>query len=115
MGANVSNVAINCTANLYTIGGNISGLNGNRLLLQNNAGGKLVVTVNGPFTFPAALVDGSFYNVTATVLAQPGSPSQTCTVSNGSGTLAGANVVNVGDNRVGRFCQRVQRGQEPTF
>jgi len=95
MGANVSNVAITCTANLYTIGGNISGLNGNRLLLQNNAGGKLVVTANGPFTFPAALIDGSFYNVTATVLAQPGFPSQTCTVSNGSGTLAGANVTNV--------------------
>jgi len=95
MGANVSNVEVTCTANLFTIGGNISGLNGNGLLLQNNAGGNLVSTVNGPFTFPTALVEGSVYSVTATVLAQSGSPSQSCTVSNGSGTLAGANVTNV--------------------
>ncbi len=95
MGANVSNVEVTCTTNRYTIGGNISGLNGNGLLLQNNAGGIFVATVNGPFTFPTALVDGSVYNVTVFVLAQPGSPSQTCTVSNGSGTVASADVTNV--------------------
>ena len=94
-GANVSNVAITCATNQYTIGGNISGLNGNHLLLQNNAGGKFVATANGPFTFPTALVDGSSYTVTATVIPQPGSPSQICTVSDGSGTLAGAPVTNV--------------------
>ncbi|MEO7323291.1 MAG: FG-GAP repeat protein, partial [Dokdonella sp.] len=94
-GANVSNVAITCATSQYTVGGTISGLNGNHLLLQNNAGGFLVATGNGPFTFPTALADGSSYTVTAKVIAQPGAPSQTCTVSNGSGTLAGANVSNV--------------------
>ncbi len=95
MGANVSNVAVTCAANRYTIGGTVSGLNGNHLLLQNNSGGSFVATGNGPFTFPVALADGSFYTVTATLIVQPGAPSQTCTVSNGSGTLAGANVTNV--------------------
>jgi hypothetical protein len=95
MGTNVSNVQITCTTNQFTLGGNISGLNGNHLLLQNNAGGSLIAMVNGPFTFPVALVDGSFFTVTATVISQPGAPSQTCTVGNGSGTLAGANVTNI--------------------
>ena len=95
MGGNVSNVAITCSTNQYTLGGTISGLSGNHLLLQNNFGGSLVATGNGPFTFPIALVDGSFYTVTASVIAQPGSPSQACTVSNGSGTLHGANVTNI--------------------
>ena len=44
------------------------------------------------FTFPAQ-DDGTDYSVT--VLSQPSGPSQTCSVINGSGTLAGADVSNV--------------------
>ena len=46
------------------------------------------------FSFATALTDGSAYSVA--VLTQPTSPSQTCTVTNGVGTLAGSNVTNVG-------------------
>ena len=100
MGADVSNIEVTCSTNQFTIGGTISGLDGNGLLLQNNAADNLVATVNGPFTFPTALVDGSDYNVTLFVIVQPGAPSQSCTVSNGSGTLAGAEVTNVAVNCV---------------
>ena len=48
---------------------------------------------NGPFTFPTALPGGTRYAVT--VAGQPANPSQTCTVSNGSGTVGKANVTSV--------------------
>ncbi|MGY6554696.1 MAG: hypothetical protein ACXIUM_09255, partial [Wenzhouxiangella sp.] len=44
---------------------------------------------NGSFSFPA-LLDGSSYAVT--VLTQPTELSQTCSVSNGSGTVSGSDV-----------------------
>ncbi len=92
-GANVSNVAVTCTTDTFTVGGTVSGLAGSGLVLQNNGGDDLPIAADGSFTFATALPDGSNYAVT--VLTQPGTPSQTCTVSNGSGTLAGANVTNV--------------------
>ena len=48
--------------------------------------------MTNPFTFKTAAVIGAAYNVT--VLTQPTSPTQTCTVTNGSGT-ASANVGNI--------------------
>lgn len=95
--ANVSNVQVNCVANTYTISGNVSGLTGSGLVLQNNGGDNRAIAANGAFTFATALASGSY---SVTVLAQPGGPSQTCTVVNGSGTLAGANITNVQVNCV---------------
>src|SRR5881409_1999257 len=89
-GANVSNVAVSCAVNTFTVGGTISGLSGT-VVLQNNGGDNLTISVNGSFAFAAALINASPYAVT--VLAQPA--GQTCTVANGSGTVAGANVTNV--------------------
>src|SRR6266446_1162300 len=89
-GANVSSVTVSCTTNTFTVGGTISGLSGT-VVLQNNGGDNLTISVNGSFAFAAALINASPYAVT--VLAQPA--GQTCTVANGSGTLAGANVTNV--------------------
>lgn len=77
----------------YTVGGTVSGLAGTGLVLQNNGGDNLPISANGPFTFPTALGNGSPYNVT--VFTQPTGPAQTCTVTNGSGTISGANVTNV--------------------
>jgi len=93
-GSNVTNVVVTCTTDTYTIGGNVSGLAGTGLVLQNNAGDNLPIDVNGSFTFATAFDDGSDYSVT--VLTQPGSPDQTCSVSNGGGTIASADIVNVG-------------------
>jgi hypothetical protein len=91
-GANVSSVQVSCSTNTYTVGGTMTGLTGNAVL-QVNGGADLPVAANGAFTFPTALADGSLYAVT--VKTQPGSPSQTCTVGNGTGTMSGANITNV--------------------
>jgi len=74
----------------YTVGGTVSGLSGT-VVLQDNGGDNLSLSANGPFTFATALAGGTAYAVTVKT-----SPSgQTCTVSNGSGTIAAANVTNV--------------------
>jgi len=75
--------------NTYTVGGKVSGLVGT-LILQNNGGDNLTVTGNDAFTFNTALAYNKTYNVT--VLTQPS--GQTCSVSNGSGSVWG-NVLNV--------------------
>ena len=93
-GANVTNVSIACSVNVYTVGGSISGLTGSGLVLQDNAGDNLSVAAKATsFTFATAVATGGAYAVT--VLTQPTNPAQTCTVSNGSGAVAGANVTNV--------------------
>ncbi len=78
---------------IYTVGGSVSGLAGSGLVLQNNAGDDLPITADGSFTFTTPLVDGEPYAVT--VLTQPAGLSQTCDVTNGNGTLVGADVTNV--------------------
>lgn len=92
-GANITDVSVTCTTETYTIGGNISGLAGSGLVLQNNLSNDLVITGNGDFTFSNALTDGSDFAVT--VKTQPTDPSQICSLSSGSGTLTGADVTNV--------------------
>jgi trimeric autotransporter adhesin len=74
----------------YTIGGTVSGLNGS-VVLQNNGGNNLTVSANGSFTFSTALKKRATYTVA--VLTQP--VGQTCSVSNGSGTVSAANVTTV--------------------
>ncbi|WP_158287327.1 S8 family serine peptidase [Dokdonella fugitiva] len=92
-GANVTNVTVTCAATpTYTIGGNVGGLTGSGLVLSLNAGAQtLPVAANGAFTFPTGLADGAAYAVT--VGTQPA--GQTCSVANGSGTVAAANVTDV--------------------
>lgn len=77
----------------YTVGGQVSGLQGSGLVLQNNAGDDLAINANGSFTFATPLADGSSYSVT--VSSQPTNPAQACKVDNASGTVAGADVTNV--------------------
>jgi len=88
----VTSVAINCATNRYMISGTISGLVGT-VTLQNNGGDDRDITSNGTFAFGASMLSGSAYHVT--VKTQPSVPSQTCTVTNGSGTVGGANITNV--------------------
>jgi hypothetical protein len=92
--ANVTTVAVTCTAGSVnaTIGGTVSGLTGSGLVLQDNGGDSLTITANGAFTFKTAVTGSGAYAVT--VLTQPITPNQLCTVANGSGN-ATANVTNV--------------------
>jgi hypothetical protein len=77
----------------YTVGGSLSGLaSGNSVTLQNNGGDDQALTNDGNFTF-AAQDDGTGYAVAVT--SQPQDPTQYCSVSNGTGTLSGADVIDV--------------------
>jgi hypothetical protein len=76
----------------YTIGGTVLGLEGNGLVLTN-AGADAITPSIGAFTFPTALATGDDYDVV--VQTQPTSPSQVCTVQNGSGTVADSSVTAV--------------------
>jgi hypothetical protein len=93
--ANVTNVAVACTTIItpaYTISGTVSGLTASGLVLQDNGGDNLTVASGATsFTFATALPAGSTYAVT--VFTQP--TGLTCTVTNGSGTIASSNVTNV--------------------
>jgi len=82
-----------CATTTFTVGGNVSGLVGSGLVLQNKATDDLAISANGDFTFATALDDGVAYVVT--ILTQPADPIQVCSVSNGSGNLDGADIVDV--------------------
>ena len=90
-GANVDSATVTCSSSSsssttnYSIGVTATGLTGT-LVLRNNGGDDLTLTGSGSYTFSSALANGAGFNVT--VLTQPG--SQLCTISSGSGTLAGA-------------------------
>ena len=78
---------------LFNIGGSVSGLAGSGLVLQDNGVDNLSVSANGGFSFAIPLVSGGNYAVT--VKTQPANPTQVCTVSNGSGTVASSDVNSV--------------------
>jgi DNA-binding beta-propeller fold protein YncE len=108
--ANITNITVVCTVNpssggggdsgggggtpaptaTFTVSATVSGLVGTTVL-QNNGGNNLSVSANGVATFTTALSNGAAYAVT--VLTKPA--SQICTVFNGSGVIASANVTNV--------------------
>ena len=89
--ADVSNVAVSCATNpTYAVGGSVSFLSGT-VVLQDNGGDDLSVSANGPFNFATKLAGGAAYNVT--VKTNPS--GQSCSVANGSGTIAAADVTNV--------------------
>jgi 6-phosphogluconolactonase (cycloisomerase 2 family) len=82
------------TSPTYMVGGAVTGLAGAGLVLQINGGSDLAVAASGTFSFPASLATGATYSVS--VLIQPATPWQTCTVtSGGSGIVAAADVTSV--------------------
>jgi len=88
-GAAVADVAVTCAPG-FTVGGGVYGLNSVGLMLQNNGADDLDVVGHG-FEFATPLIDGSAYDVR--ISRQP--ETQDCSISNGSGTLAGADVTSV--------------------
>src|SRR5579862_5531800 len=91
--ANVTSVAVSCATSggtKYSVGGTVSGLSGT-VVLQDNGSDSLSVSANGSFTFATQLASGAAYAVTV----QTNPSGQTCTVSNGSGTVGSANVTSV--------------------
>jgi Galactose oxidase, central domain/Kelch motif len=97
--ANVTSVAVTCVLS-YTIGGTVTGVVGTGLILEDSAGTvveKLTISPangNQAFTFTQLVPTGTTYTVT--IFAQPTGPTQTCTVTPGTGSgTATANVTSV--------------------
>jgi hypothetical protein len=82
----------NTVAQLDSIGGFVAGLaSGQSVVLTNNGGDNYKASANGTFAFATQIASGGAYSVL--VLTQP--TGQTCTVTHGAGSLAGANITNV--------------------
>jgi hypothetical protein len=88
-----------CAVDPYSIGGTISGLTADGLVLANGSTGG-TITVGKPaagvttpitYTFAGPVLFGTTYGVT--VLSQP--TGQVCTVANATGTMGAANVSNI--------------------
>jgi trimeric autotransporter adhesin len=87
---NVTSVSVACSTGSFNVGGTVSGLAGSGLVLRNNGGDDLPIASNGSFTFATELASGTTFEVT--VAAPPTRPSQTCTIADASGTVAGGDV-----------------------
>ncbi len=91
-GGNVTSVVVDCVTDTFSIGGTVTNLaGGSVLVLQNNGADDLSVSADGNFTFGTELSAGVGYSVS--VLTQP--VGQSCSVTNGEGTVGAADVVNV--------------------
>jgi hypothetical protein len=95
--ADVTTVVVNCNPNAHTIGGTVTNLNG-KVQLQDNGGDTITLSANGSYAFPTPIALNGGYSVT--VLTQPTYPpaSQTCVVSNPTGTVGVTDVTNVDVN-----------------
>ena len=81
----------------HTVSVKVSGLVGSRLALQLNgtaSGSAIGPAANGSYSnLFSSLASGTAYNIT--VATQPTTPSQTCIVQNGSGTISDSDITNV--------------------
>jgi hypothetical protein len=87
----VTNVAIACVTNKYKVGGNLAGMTGMGLVLQNNGADDLTLNANGAFNFATTINSGATYNVT--IKTQPA--GQTCRLIGARGTVEAADVTTV--------------------
>lgn len=87
------NVPIACRINTFPLGGKVTGLTTDGLVLINGTTGGTIGILKGAagFAFPVQVAFGQSYGVT--VLTQPA--GQTCVVSNGIGVMGDAKVDNV--------------------
>jgi hypothetical protein len=87
----VTNITITCVAS-RTVSGTLSGLKpGTSVTLTDNGTDSLALTSNGSFTFSTGLAPGSTYDVAVAVPPA----GETCTVTNGTGTIVTSNVTTV--------------------
>ena len=89
--ADVGGVAVTCTPLAFTVGGSVTGLSATGLVLANGSDTQTVAAGATGFTLPTALAQGAVYTVT--VQTQPA--GEHCSLTNSTGTIAGASVTNV--------------------
>lgn len=100
----VINIVVSCSQNSYSLGGTITGLKLDGLVLVNGASGSVTLTKTATsFTMPGTIPVGTPYGVS--VLTQPSqtdatsgvTTTQTCAIvqGTGSGIMGDANVNNI--------------------
>jgi hypothetical protein len=77
----------------FKVGGTVTGLRGTGLQLLNNGDNPTPISASGAFAFSRTAVTGAAYAVT--ISAQPTTPTQTCTVARGAGTVGTADVSDI--------------------
>lgn len=90
-GIAVTGVNVSCVPNTYSLGGTVSGLTTNGLVLVNGSDTVSVPASSTAFVFPTQVADGTVYGVA--VLTQPA--GLTCSVANGTAVMGAGNVTNV--------------------
>jgi hypothetical protein len=88
----VTTVTVTCSTRTFVLGGEVSGLLGSGLELENN-GVSLAIADNGTFAFQAPLAAGTPYSVR--VKTPPSNPQQNCSVESATGTIEAGDVTNV--------------------
>ena len=86
----------------YSVSATVSGLSGSGLVVDVE-GTNQTISTNGIVTLVTGLMNGATYAVS--VATQPSSPTQNCSVANGSGSISAANVTNIAVN-----CQTAPNG-----
>jgi len=76
----------------YRVSGYAAGVVGSGLAVSYNGGAPMSIG-NGAFTVATGVDSGTAY--TLAITTQPSNPAQTCTLSNGTGTVGKANVASV--------------------
>jgi hypothetical protein len=90
--SNISNIAVSCITNQYTVGGTLTGLaSGQAVTLLNNGANSLTVSNNGNFIFSNSIVSGGSYSVA--IGSQPS--GQICNARNASGSNVQSNTTNI--------------------
>jgi hypothetical protein len=84
----VTNAKLSCTTSQFKVRGEVRGLEGKNLILQNNAGDDVRIDRSGAFEFAQALESSTPYSVT--IKSQPVGPEQSCRVASGAGTIGAA-------------------------
>lgn len=90
----VTTVKVTCSLSTHSVGGAVSGYSpdqGGTLILANGSQNVTVAAASSQYKFPIALIVGASYNVSV----QSNPAGYSCTLANGSGTVANSEVTNV--------------------
>ncbi len=90
--SNVTNVAVTCAAQTFTVGGTLTGLDaGSQLVLENHGADALTLTADGSFSLSTKVAFDGTYAVT--VATQPA--DAICTVQHGTGAGVTGDVTSI--------------------
>ncbi len=93
----------------YTVGGTVSGLTVSGLVLQTSSGAEVSVSADGAFSFPSQVQNNTAYTVSVKTQPSSAGQSQTCSVTNGSGSVSGGNVTNIAVSCVTTACPQLSQ------